>query len=89
MTTARARMLELSPLTNTTARLHFLAITQTGVAGDVYLGTPLTATIAGTLEASIGATISATLDPEPLVAVVGTETLSAEIVLDNESTLCQ
>lgn len=30
MATARERMLELSPLTNTTARLHFLAITQTG-----------------------------------------------------------
>ena len=28
MSTARSRMLELSPLSNTTARLHFLAITQ-------------------------------------------------------------
>ena len=31
MATARARMLELSPLINATARLHFLAITPTGV----------------------------------------------------------
>jgi hypothetical protein len=30
MPTARERMLELSPLTNTTARLHFLATTQSG-----------------------------------------------------------
>ena len=90
MPTARARMLELSPLgTGSTARAHFVAITQTGgTGGDVFVGAPLVASIGNDLTAYVDSTLSASIYTGVVNAKID-QNNSSLIETDNEATICQ